>query len=75
MLWLPSNPLPPPPFPSSSSSPSQVSVSALELVEDVAAAAQLLAHVGHLLSESSVLSLQEGGAHGDLVLLKAPGVT
>lgn len=50
-------------------------MSTLKLVEDVAAAAQLLAHVGHLLSESSVLSLQEGGAHGDLVLLKAPGVT
>lgn len=47
---------------------------ALVLVDDVPAAAQLFPHVGHLLAKCGILSLQEGGAHRDLVLLQPPGV-
>lgn len=70
---LVSSPMPLPPFPPPSVS-SQVSVPALVLVDDVPAAAQLFPHVGHLLAKGSVLSLQEGRAHWDLVLLQSPGV-
>lgn len=49
-------------------------MAAFILVDDVPAAAQLFPHVGYLLAERSVLSLQEGGAHRDLVLLQPPSV-
>lgn len=60
---------------SSLSSSSKVSVAALVLAEDVPAATELLAHVGHFLSQRGVLPLQEGSAHRDLVLLEPPGIT
>lgn len=47
----------------------------LVFVDDVATSAELFAHVGHFLSESGVLSLEESGADGDLVLFKAARVT
>lgn len=47
----------------------------LVLVEEVAAAAELLAHIGHFLSQCSVLALQKGSAHGDLVLLQPSCIT
>lgn len=46
----------------------------LIFVDDVATAAELLAHVGHFLSERGVLSLEESSTDGYLVLLKAPRV-
>lgn len=49
-------------------------MSTLVLVDDVPAAAELLPHVGHLQAEGSVLALQEGGAHRNLVLLQPAGV-
>lgn len=49
-------------------------MSTLVLVEDVPATAELLPHVGDLLAKGGVLPLQEGGAHGDLVLLQPPGI-
>lgn len=47
---------------------------ALVFVQDVPAPAELFAHVGYFLSECSVLALEEGGAHRDLVLLQSAGI-
>lgn len=54
--------------------PSQVSVATLVFVDDVSTAAQLLAHVGDLLTQRRVLPLQERRPDRDLVLLEPPRV-
>lgn len=53
---------------------SQRAVSRLVFGQNVLAAAQFLAQVGHLRSQRRVLLLQESGTDGDLVLFQPPGV-
>lgn len=64
------------PLPLSVRSSSQlIDVSVLVLVKDVATAAKLFPHVGHFLAECSVLPLQKGSAHRDLVLFHSSCVS
>lgn len=43
--------------------------------QDVLAATAILPQLGHLLPQRGILPLQEGGSHGDLVLLQPPCIT
>lgn len=51
-----------------------IQVMALVFVQDVTAPAELFAHVSYFLSECSVFTLKEGGAHRDLVLLQSTSI-
>lgn len=51
------------------------SVFGLVASHDVLAAPVVFAELGHFLAQCHVLLLQEGGPHGDLVLLQPAGVT